>query len=519
MADATYAIPSFHGGEISQFAQGRFDKPDYRISLNTSLNGLPVEIGAWTRRPGTQYGGHARAGNKGRTIEFDFEQSNPITMEFTDGWLRFREGTSLLTTNDALAITAISTANPAVVNTPANTWTTGNTVIFPAPCTPLLENRQVTITVIDTTHFSLQDALTGANIDGSTLGALAGGATVERVQELQTVFGVGSWAASSMRAVQAETTSILLNAGIAPQAVTVSAFPTLTASATFAIAGLVFNDGPYLDPFINGVRVTPGATTGIVTMTLSFAAYSSTTAYPKGAFVNSSGTNYESLQDQNVNNTPASSPTFWASTSIGAAINNGAGLSGTDVGRLARFFSEPTLWAVGTDYGVGAVVSYNPSGVPGAETYWSSLTSSNTGNIPGTDVTNWSLIDTEGAAVWTWGKITALSNSISGSTGANIGSMTGSGGLAAAFDGNLSKTLTASAGKSQSGGTEPYFTVLTIDTFVGKNYTSESGEQIDHVVVYPSTDQGFGEGSYDWVYDFRQSLPEPSRPPCGRGSP
>mgnify|MGYP006958840479 CR=1 FL=1 len=41
MGDATYAIPSFHGGEISKFAQGRFDRPDYRISLNVCLNGFP----------------------------------------------------------------------------------------------------------------------------------------------------------------------------------------------------------------------------------------------------------------------------------------------------------------------------------------------------------------------------------------------------------------------------------------------------------------------------------------------
>ena len=147
------------------------------------------------------------------------------------------------------------------------------------------------------------------------------------------------------------------------------------------------------------------------------------------------------MQDQNVNNTPASSPLFWAATtSIGAAINNGAGLSNTDIGRLVRFFSEPALWAAATTYATGNVVSYNPSGVPGAETYWSALTSSNTGNIPGTDVTNWSLIATEGAAIWTWGKITGLSNALSGSTGSNIGDMTSGGGLAAAFNGNLAQT-------------------------------------------------------------------------------
>lgn len=498
MADATYAIPSFHGGEISQFAQGRFDKPDYRTSLNVSVNGFPVEIGTWTRRPGTQYAGHVRGGNKGRVGEFDFEQSNPITMEFTDGWLRFRNGPSLLTTNDAQAIVSISSANPAVVKTSGtNNWAAGNTVIFPAPSAPLLENRQFTITPIDGTDFSLQDALTGANIDGSILGAIAAGAKVERVQELQTVFGAGSWAASTMRPVQAETTSILLNNAVPPQAVTVSAFPTLTANATFAIQPLTFNDGPYLDPFTNGVQVTPGAVSGIVTMTLSFPTFNSATAYPKNAFITASGVNYISLQDQNVGQTPASSPTFWKATLVGAAINNGAGLSGNDVGRLVRFFSEPALWAVGTTYGAGNIVAYNPSGLPGQETYWSSVAGSNTGNVPGADATHWSLLDVENAAVWTWGKITGLSNAISGSTGSNIGSMTGGGGLAGAFDGNLLKNNTASALQSigGSGVNIDNGLSLSIDGYVGKNYSSGS-QKIDHVVINPSIDAGFGVGAY-----------------------
>ncbi len=331
MADASHAVVSFLGGEISQYAQGRFDRPDYKISLNTCLNSFPVEIGAWVRRPGTQNASHPRGGAKARVLEFDFEQSAPSTMEFTDGWLRFRNGPSLLTTNDTQTVSAISSANPAVVQTAAASgWSTGNTVIFP-PGVPLLENRQFTITTVDGTHFSLQDALTGANIDGSTLGAIPA-LTVKRVQELQTVYVAGSWAVSSMRYVQAETTSILLNGSIAPQAVMVSSLPTFSTNTVFAIGAMTFNDGPYLDPFTNGVQATPSAKTGIIGITLAFPVYSASTAYAKGAFVTSSSVNYVSLQDQNVGNTPVSSPAFWAATDPSAAINNGQGFLGTDVG-------------------------------------------------------------------------------------------------------------------------------------------------------------------------------------------
>lgn len=496
MADATFAISSFHGGEVSQFAQGRFDKPDYKTCLNICLNFFPVEIGALVRRPGTQYGGHTRGGNKGRVVEFDFEQSTPATLEFTDGWLRFRNGPSLLTTNDAQTVVSISTANPAVVQmAAAHGWSTGNTVIFPQHLAPLLENRQFTITVVDSTHVSLQDALTGSNIDGSTLGTIVSNAPVERVQELQTVYGAGSWSSETMRSVQAETVTFLFNNSIAPQAVTVSSLPTLNSNALFAIGSVNFLDGPYLDPFTNGVQVTPSAKTGIISLTLSFPAYSATTVYPKGAFVTSAGSNYVSLVDQNLNNTPASSPTDWATTSAGAAINNGAGFSGSDIGRLVRLFSEPAAWSVATAYSIGNVVLYNPSGISGEETYWSALTN-NTGNIPGTDVTNWSLLSTN-ASLWTWGKITSLSNAISGSTGTNIGDMTNNGGLAAAFDGNLSKPAVACAEQNAvSGVTLSGPTPFFLKSYCGKNYTVASGEKIQQVTIYPSSDHGFGLCEY-----------------------
>lgn len=492
MAAATYAVSSFLGGEISRFAQGRFDRPDYRISLNVCLNSFPVEIGAWTRRPGFAYAGHTRGGAPGRTIEFDFEQAAPATVELTNGYLRFRNGAMLTGTNDNQNVVAVSAADPAVVQVQnAVTWVTGNTVIFPGASAPLLENRQFVITVIDTTHFSIADALTGTAIDGSTLGALATGATVMRVQELATIYAAGAW--QSVRSVQAETTQILLCPGLPAQALTVSTLPSAQASAQFSIAAVTFNDGPYLDPFTNGVQAAPSGLSGIINLTLAFPAYSATVAYPKGAFVTASSINYVSLTDQNAGNTPASSPTFWATTSAGAAIGPN-GFLGTDVGRLVRLFSEPPLWSPTATYVVGSVVSYNPSGQPGASTYWSSLVGSNTGNIPGTDLTHWQII-ANSPAVWTWGKITALSNSIdralSGSI--NIGSMTQEGGISAPFNGAFSQPASASAQLTQFTAISAP-TTLSLSSFVGKNY-SASPQKIQQATVYPSSDEGFSFGS------------------------
>lgn len=494
MPDATWAVPNLLGGEISKFAQGRFDRPDYGVSMNVCLNAFPTETGTWVRRPGFMFAGTTRGGAAGRVIKFDFEQANAISLEFTDGFVRFRNGAVLLTTNDAKTVLAVSTANPAVVQTSAAvTWATGDTLVFPGigPA-PLLENRQFIATKVDTTHFSLTDSITGAAIDGSTLGAITAGKTVARVMELATAYTGGSW--SGIRPVQAETTDILLTGTVAPQALVATDPAVLGNKPTFAISPAIFNDGPYLDPFTNGVQVTPSAKTGIISLTLAFPAYDSTKAYAKDAFVTSSSVNYISLQDQNAGHTPASSPTFWATTAASAAIGPN-GFQGSDVGRLVRMFSEPPQWNVATGYVANNIVSYNPSGLPGATTYWQAQ-GSTTGNAPGSDLTNWKLIP-QGAAIWTWGKITSLTTvidpALSGS--ANIGDMTGDGGVAASFDGVFSKPSTTCSREDLNGG----FTLpglISVDSYVGKNYSGASDQKIALATVYPSSNHGFAFGQF-----------------------
>jgi hypothetical protein len=487
MAEATYACTSFLGGEISQLAQGRWDKPDYRTCMNVCLNGHPIEAGAWTRRAGTQYAGHTKGGAPGRVVKFDFQQSAAYTMEFVDGWVRWRAGTSLAMTNDAQVVVAISSANPAVVQTTsAHGWSTGNTVMFSllGIGTPRLQNRQFTITKTDNTHFSLQDALTGANIDGSTLGALNAGTKVSRVQSLTTPYVAGQW--NTLRSVQAETTSVLLQGSNAPQIMQVTTLPNLTLQAQFSLGALTFLDGPYLDPFTNGVQATPGSKVGNITLTLAFPAYDSTKAYKVDDFVTSAGTNYKSLTDDNVNNAPAGLAPNWATTSAGAAINGGQGFLGTDVGRLVRLYSEPAAWAVGTAYTTNQVVSYNPTNAPGGASYWSAL-ANNTGNAPGIDLVNWKLMPT-GAAVWSWGKIVSLANQISQTLAgvANIGSLTGGGGLAAAFDSVTNQSGAASANTVASVNNN-----YAYSDYVGRNFSGASAQAIASVTIYPPNNQPF----------------------------
>src|ERR1700680_4944337 len=190
-------VSSFLGGELSEFASGRADKPDYKISLATCLNSFPVEIGPWVRRPGTAFAGTTYGGKPGRVISWAFEQINPVTLEFTDGNVCFRAGTRWLTNNDSQSVTSISTANPAVVTVTGTAPATGKRVTFAnlgVSC-PLLQNRQFTWTHTGTHTGTIADALTGTTIDGSTLGvgSLAATATVSSIEDVATPYIGGTW--------------------------------------------------------------------------------------------------------------------------------------------------------------------------------------------------------------------------------------------------------------------------------------------------------------------------------------
>lgn len=194
------------------------------------------------------------------------------------------------------------------------------------------------------------------------------------------------------------------------------------------------------------------------------------------------------------------SPSAWSQTSGNAVVNNGQGFLQTDIGRLIRLFSEPAIWLIGSTYAAGAVVSYNPSGMPGQTTYWQSLTSSNVGNAPGTDLTNWEILEqggTSSPSIWTWGKITSLLSTIPNNPSgiAQIGNMTGNGGLSAAFNGNTDQNGASSAETSNANSGSTGSSNESITGYVGQNFSgcSTTSYDIQSATVYPSSDEAFAQ--------------------------
>lgn len=491
MANATLVRSSFAGGQWSQLAQGRYHDPRYRTAMATCVNGLPLETEGWVRRPGFSLAIPTRSGAAGRVIRFDFEdETPPYTMVFTDGYVSFLSGLTPVTANDSVGVTSI--ASGIVTFAATVSWSTGMRGYFSnIPGNPLIENRIFTLTILSGTTASLTDNLTGATFSGS--GTVAVGTLFNRILDLPTPY-VGSSVWGMLRSVQTENTAFLLQGGVPPQALLVVTEPTSSAFATFNLAPAIFNDGPYLDPPTNGAQFTPNQKTGVVQLTLNFPAWISTTAYAIGDIVTHSSTNYVSLVDQNVGNTPGASPSDWATTNGNVAINNGQGFLSTDIGRLIRLFSQPQAWNPLSTYSTNAVVSYNPNNLPGQTEYWSSLTSSNTGNAPGTDVDNWEVLNqggTSSPAIWTWGRIVSFLTLIPGNPSGimRVGDMSGGGGLNAAFNG---QTGQAAASSAQITGTGPGSSLVTFG-WVGQNYSgcSPSSNKIGSVTVWPSDDQGF----------------------------
>lgn len=434
--DASYAQTSFLGGEISQWAQGQFDRPLYKKSLAKAVNIICTDEGAATRRPGGKFLGTTRRGAAGRIIAFDFSENTPYNLEFTDLKLRMWSGNNLVTSNDSQT-TSVSNASPAVFTLgTAVTWVSGDQVYFTFPNSSsviagtVLLNRQFVLTMLTSTTFTITDAITGQAINGSDFSvpvplgtftfdgpmssgaisdtAISGGPNtrtvtqvfapiVNHVAELNTTYSVAGNDWHSLRVVQGLDLAMLLQSGVAPQALQVLTQPANNTFATFSYSTAAFQDGPYLDAPASAIA-TPSATSGLINVTIGYPAYNGSTVYGFGVPVSYSGQDYVSLINGNSGNQPDTHPADWQMLALGASIGP-QGFVSTDVGRMMRLFSAPPAWDSGTTYNAGDSVVYNGS-------YFTSLQGTNTNNEPDISLTYWTI--NTNAAIWTWGKITAI---------------------------------------------------------------------------------------------------------------
>lgn len=436
MVDASYTQTSFLAGEISQWAQGGFDKPYYKMALAKALNIWPSDEGPVSRRPGSRFLGSTRLGQAGRLIPLDFSQAAPYDLEFTDAKLRMWNETRLVKTNDSQVIINITNASPAVFKlSSAVTWASGETVTFTFQTAGAnyaganLLNRQFLLTMLTPTTFTVREAITNVVINSTdllplsnavtvtedgpissgpisdsainaapTLHTLVGNLspTVNHILEIPTPYtqAVNDW--HSIRLVQGYNVAALLHTSVAPQALLINSSPTATNDATFTYIRAPFVDGPYLDPPASAVA-TPSAAASVIQLTMGYTTWSSSTIYGISVLVSSAGQDYISLVNNNFNQAPASSPAFWRPLTLGSMVNSGRGFMPSDDGRMIRLFYAPPIWATGTTYSAGQNVTFNGA-------YFTSLVGSNTNNQPDISTADWAI--NTAIAYWTWGFIT-----------------------------------------------------------------------------------------------------------------
>lgn len=485
MANASFLQTSFLGGRWSNTAQGRAEQPDYRAAMAECLNGLPIEEGAWTRRPGTLQGGYTNGGQQAKLLPYAFNQADPFILEFTSGTMRAWQGTQIVTQYaNQRVVTAVTTANPAVITMSSSSdLSTGTVFYFSSDGgNAIIAKRLLVATHTSGNSYSIADAITGTTIDGSQIVNTAG-LTIAPIWSITSPYISTDF--MSTRLVQCDGAAILLQGQYFPQVVSPAPFnppvgpsgPNDTSQLEFLLNPANFIDGPYLDPFTNGAEVTPSATSGSINLTLAFPTYSASQPYKVGDYVVSSSITYVSLQDPNLGNTPASSPTFWQAVNPATAVSPN-GFTAANIGQHIRLYSEPALWVVGTNYTAGNVVKF-------AGAYYTCLVNNTATlqNAPLASVTDWAINPT--GATWTWGKITGLLSQSVG-TGTPVGDMTSNGGLSAAFDGVLNKDQAASAtGKHTSSFTSGQS--ITFKNSVGLNLSST---KVTSTTVYPTSDEG-----------------------------
>lgn len=284
MPSASFVQTDFRGGIWSPTAQGRTTLEEYKTALNVCLNAMPLEQGAWTRRPGFRYIGMTRYGLPAVLRPFRYSRTQAYQAELTALKLRFVAGlTHLLEEDTEAKVMSISLDTPAKVHVSDMTgWANGDVVMFEEPAVPAepssyyLAGRQFKIASVDNTAntFTLLDPFSGASINGATIDwklrpVLT---TVKRVLEFTTPWPEADLSyvrvVTALGATSNEDVTLFLckppgSLGYKPYALKQNG----DTQFTFAIADFV--DGPYFDE--NETTTTLGISdiTGSVTVTAS----------------------------------------------------------------------------------------------------------------------------------------------------------------------------------------------------------------------------------------------------------
>ncbi len=189
MPDAV--LPSFAKGELDPALHGRVDTAAYQVGLATARNTVINSTGGVMNRPGTLFVGPVKDHLVfPRLIEFQFKTSDQYILEFGDQYMRvIRDDGHVL--ESSKAISAATAANPVVLTTASHGYTSGDEVYISGVAGMTeINGQRFTVTVLTSTTFSLQNQLTGVDIDGTAFTAYTSGGTAEKIFEITTPWDI-----------------------------------------------------------------------------------------------------------------------------------------------------------------------------------------------------------------------------------------------------------------------------------------------------------------------------------------
>ncbi len=180
-------LPSFAKGELDPALHGRVDTAAYQFGLAKARNVIINSTGGVMNRAGTLFVGPVKDHQVfPRLIEFQFKTSDQYILELGDKYMRvIRDDGHVL--ESSKAISAITAANPPEVTTATHSYTTGDEVYISGIVGMTeLNDQRFKITVTSSTKFTLQNQLTGDNVDASGFTAWSSAGTSEKIFELVT---------------------------------------------------------------------------------------------------------------------------------------------------------------------------------------------------------------------------------------------------------------------------------------------------------------------------------------------
>lgn len=229
--------PSFANGEFSPTLYGRVDLQKYHSAAAMLRNFIVDYRGGVSNRPGTAFVGQVKQAapnqnNPPRIIPFQFSTIQAYALEFGDQYIRVIKNGAYVT-EATINVSGVTQANPGVITTGAHGLSTGDWVyISGLGGMTQLNGRTVKITVLSATTFSIQDTLTGNNINTSGYSAYTSGGTVGRIYTLSTPYALADL--YSLKYTQSADVMTLTHPSYAPREL------TRTGDASWTLSTITF---------------------------------------------------------------------------------------------------------------------------------------------------------------------------------------------------------------------------------------------------------------------------------------